>query len=301
MIMKSTRFRVTCALHSNYCQLRQRIEARGFPRAFFLFSLFLLLSVSGCSRALISTPQEYATSLAQEQNLAPFITRKGSFKIQGFKKISSPAALRPLHIFIEGDGRAWRNRYASQVDASPANPLGLRIALSHPETDKVYLGRPCQFIMSDICRSRYPQTAGRFDRKVLDTYMKILNDQRKEAPQRPFILHGYSGGGTLALLLGLSRSDVVGVYTYAAPLDVEAWTSHHEVSPLQRAVNPTAFVKQSGTVQPAQLHFCGTRDDKVPCALTHAAVRSAFPSAKIIEKPYSHTSGWETLWQQEKR
>jgi pimeloyl-ACP methyl ester carboxylesterase len=51
-------------------------------------------------------------------------------------------------------------------------------------------------------------------------------------------LVGYSGGGTIAVLLAARRSDVAEVITVAANLDVGYWTQRDGLSPLTGSLDP---------------------------------------------------------------
>ena len=57
-----------------------------------------------------------------------------------------PISAKSLTIYIEGDGLAWMSRSLPSDDPTPNNPLGLELALRHPNNAAAYLSRPCQNI-----------------------------------------------------------------------------------------------------------------------------------------------------------
>lgn len=175
-------------------------------------------------------------------------------------------APRRLWVVIEGDGAAWRNGIAP-ADPTPRRPVGPSVLAVLPETDgRLWLARPCQFLTPAELRDCAPRhwTGGRFAPEILDAYDRMIDAEARGAP---VVLVGFSGGGVIAADLALRRADVAGLATLAAPLDLEAWTAHHGVPPLDEAQPSGQRLRglaQSGL--PA-IHLFGGSDRVVPPAM----------------------------------
>lgn len=177
-----------------------------------------------------------------------------------------------LIVYIEGDGRAWLDRFQISPDPTPrGKPMALSLAAQHAAARRsnsttaiLYLARPCQYIMSPYCHAEH-WTNARFSHEVSaalnDAISQFKTEQNLE--QVPVTMIGYSGGGALAVLLAAQRADVTQLVTVAAVLDHKKWTSRHNVSPLKGSLNPTDFIQDLVAID--QTHICGEEDSRVPC------------------------------------
>ncbi len=107
-------------------------------------------------------------------------------------------------------------------------------------------------------------------------------------------LIGFSGGGTLAMLLAPGLPRVTRVITVAANLDTAAWTAHHGYPPLTASLNPATRPPLGPRI--AQTHYLGERDSSVPPSLL-AALRTRTADADWRVVPgFDHQCCWVERW-----
>lgn len=203
-----------------------------------------------------------------------------------------------LRVYIEGDGLSWRTRRQLSAHPTPIDPVALRLMQADPVADKLYVARPCQFVQSAACESRYWST-DRFAAEVVEAVSLVLETLKKDYGYQQLELVGYSGGATVALLLAAQRSDVVSVITVAGNLDIEAFCRLHRVSALTGSLNPVDFVDQLQTVP--QLHFIGGDDLVIPYTV-FASYRDCFvDNRQLVDHVVAgvdHHHGWVERWPQ---
>lgn len=184
-------------------------------------------------------------------------------------------------------------------DPTPIDPLGLRLAVQHPDEAAAYLARPCQFVGVDRdtqCRSRY-WTSARFSPEVIETSDQALSRIKALTGATELRLVGYSGGGAVATLLAARRSDVVQLVTVAGNLDHTAWTKRHRISPLADSLNPKDVWREVSGIR--QTHLVGGRDRIISprAAQDYAAL---FPAGQkplvIVFDDYDHSCCWAEHW-----
>jgi len=206
----------------------------------------------------------------------------------------SALVTKRLHVYLEGDGSPWiRDRWVS-ADPTPRNPLMLRLMAQDPEPS-VYLGRPCYHGLADRspCSPEF-WTYGRYSQRVVDSMAAALNVIVTERQSTQLVFMGYSGGGTLAMLLAERFFQTWAVVTLAGNLDPQAWAKHHHYSPLWDSMNPTLRAPLPREIR--QIHLIGDRDTVVPVELFMTAVsRQPDPEVKIIAD-YDHKCCWSELW-----
>ena len=154
----------------------------------------------------------------------------------------------------------------------------------------LYLGRPCYHAASP-CDPR-AWTLERYSEQVVDSLVQAL--RQLATPEQPLALIGYSGGGTLALLMAERLPRVVAVVTVAGNLDPDAWTALHDFTPFSGSENPAHRPPLPARVR--ELHFAGERDRVVPADLVREAAARR-PGAIVEVVPgASHAEGWEAFW-----
>ncbi|WP_373331824.1 alpha/beta fold hydrolase [Thiopseudomonas alkaliphila] len=203
---------------------------------------------------------------------------------------------RILRIYLEGDGRAWINRSQPSLDPTPRHLLIAQLAMQDP-LPSIYLARPCQFIKHDNCRIEL-WTHARFSQEVLTSLSLALDQLRSEFKNDRFELVGYSGGGTLALLLAAQRTDITQVQTIAGNLSPRLWAKQHNLTPLSLSLDPLDYAEQLKNIK--QRHFVGALDSNTSPELFKQYIEQLIPRSTCIERitvaNADHKNGWEHAW-----
>lgn len=245
-----------------------------------------------------SSSQEDASQLAGTRSLSPRRIDGGKFDIQTFSSGRwNPNA--PLNVYIEGDGYAWIKRDRLSDDPTPKKPIALELAVRDPSPNLVYIARPCQYVLGAARRNCHPAywSSARYSEEVVSAIDTVIETYRKEAGTKAIRLYGYSGGGTIALLLAARRSDIENVVTVAGILDTEAWTRLLELTPLELSLNPAGFAKQLASVP--QIHYVGALDKTAPGEVARAYL-ARFPETQrprvITVSKQDHDCCWASIW-----
>ncbi len=199
-----------------------------------------------------------------------------------------------LHVYIDGDGSPWIAERWIARDPTPRNPLMLRLMALDPDRS-VYLGRPCYNGLADSPEC-HPVlwTHGRYSEAVVDSMEQALRRilGGRGAAEVSFV--GYSGGGTLAMLLAERFEETHAVLTVAGNLDVAAWAAYHNYSELSGSLDPARRPPLAPGIR--QLHVVGGRDRVVPPKLIGAVVaRQPGATMKVYEN-FDHVCCWEEIW-----
>lgn len=199
-----------------------------------------------------------------------------------------------LHVYLDGDGTPWINNRWISEDPTTRNPLLFRL-MSLDTEQAVYLGRPCYHGFSDTppCHPGL-WTNERYSAVVIKTMAAALDHILKPLRTKRVILIGYSGGGTLALLLAEQVQNLQGIVTIAGNLDIEAWSSLHGYAPLIGSKNPA----QQPPLNPAlfQLHLAGGKDQNVPVSLIRPTAQHQDSAQLLLMPEFDHTCCWEEIW-----
>ncbi len=203
------------------------------------------------------------------------------------KALSLTAPSAPiLTIVIEGDGRAHDRRGRAIPDPTPEKAIGLDLAKAWP-APAAWLGRPCQYVQDAACTSA-AWTTHRFSNAAVAMTDAAISDLKARAGAEQIVLVGWSGGGVMATLVAARRSDVAGLITLAAPLDVAAWTRSRGLSPLQ-GLDPADL----DPLAVPQLHLTGAFDRLVrPAVVGDTARRLAGPNGRVETWPERHDCCW---------
>lgn len=196
-----------------------------------------------------------------------------------------------LHIYIEGDGQPFVTSAEAAQDPTPQR-TPMRDLLQRDPAGGLYLGRPCYFgtAASPECHYRY-WTSARYSEEVVASMARVA---RRSAANRPLILIGHSGGGTLAVLLAERLPNVVAVVTLAGNLDVAGWAAHHGYTPLDESLDPACRPPLPAHI--LQLHAVGGRDTVVPEFLTLGR-QNELPPGSICRLPqFDHSCCWKRRW-----
>jgi dienelactone hydrolase len=259
----------------------------------------LLLSLAGCAapRHAVSQRVDQAQLLAAASGWEAMPLRVPGFDFMSYFP-QAPRSGKALTVYIEGDGLGWLTLVRPSKNPTPLNPVGLKMALAHPDGKAAYLGRPCQYVAANAlgCETRY-WTEERFSPEVVSAMSKAVDQLKTRAQVSHINIVGYSGGGAIAVLLATQRADVVRIVTVAGNLDTQAWTQWHGLGELTGSINPADLVMRVTHIP--QWHFVGGKDNNITPALVQGYA-SRFPAASPVhvwmEDDFSHGCCWAERW-----
>ncbi|MEM7070327.1 MAG: hypothetical protein AAF403_01035 [Pseudomonadota bacterium] len=272
-------------------------------------TILVLLCVSGCGslqKKLSSNVLEPAERYTQTDNLLKnngfesIILSAEVFDVAAWANIKN--AHQPISIFIEGDGFAYYSRHHISDDPTPTNAIAAKIAVNDLSDNRIYLARPCQYIINHGSNSTHCRpsiwTRDRFSKNMLILYHDLLDELAERYNNKSgFHIVGYSGGGVFATLLGMFRDDVIDATAIASPLDIKAFIRYHRLSRLY-AVNPFDYKKRLYNTNLTL--YLGSDDqiinkDVLEDFLDDMAGRKNF---KLIEiENFEHEDDWHHIWQ----
>lgn len=225
--------------------------------------------------------------------MQPIEVQGSPFVHRGFAKIRESAGL--LVIFIDGDGSPWVDRGRRiAADPTPRSPLALELA-AHTPGSVLYLGRPCYFGTSGgaPCAPKY-WTSDRYSTAVVQSMTAAAEHYIQQNHFSRALLVGYSGGGTLAVLMARGLRGAVGVITIAADLDPAAWTRLHGYLPLTGSLNPSLEPPLPPSV--LEWHLIGGRDENVPDGAAERYLKRV-PKDRIWRfQDFDHVCCWVRAW-----
>jgi hypothetical protein len=259
----------------------------------FLHILFLtgLFTTGGCC---FQSHADLARTIAAQGRLQPVVFHTSTFDIQGYQRFSKTES--KLTIYLEGDGAAWKNRHSLATDPTPGEPTALSLAAQDRGGNVLYLARPCQYITTPACTSRY-WSSHRYSPEIIQAVSQAIDQSKQNWQITDITLAGYSGGGVVAVLLAATRNDVSRVITIAANLDIDYWAKLHHVTPLSGSCNPCIYGDKLQYIQ--QIHIIGEDDSVVPVSVTKSYI-NCLPNpelARIITVPDAdHHADWARLW-----
>ncbi len=260
----------------------------GFLGALLIAQIILM---SGCS----SFPSPHIQQLADRNRLETRRMSAGVFELTLYLRQNSDNS-SSLHIYLEGDGSPWiRHRYVSR-DPTTRDPVALKLMLSDP-ANVLYLSRPCYQGTSQTppCNPRL-WTSERYSPLILDSMSTALGMIISRNPGKKITLIGYSGGGTLALLLANRLSEVDTVVTIAANLDTKAWTDYHGYLALEGSVNPASITSWRPSLR--QIHLKGLKDQNIPPHLSVDFAKHSSQAQWITFNEFDHHCCWVRQWPQ---
>lgn len=252
-----------------------------------------MLALNGCA----TDPLRHADELAQTAHLQRETVWASPFLLTTYVRITR--ADRPLHVYIEGDGRAWRNRSLPSDDPTPYRAMGLNLAVVDGAENVLYIARPCQFTpmsANRACQADY-WTGKRFAPEVIAAMDQAITHYVSQMPGQSLFLTGYSGGAAVAVLVAARRQDVAMLRTVAGNLDHDAVNRFHDVSLMPDSLNPRDVTQQVSAIP--QWHFSGEEDAIVPPFIAQAFVRAVGACARVrIVPDIGHEGDWPARWPQ---
>ena len=201
---------------------------------------------------------------------------------------------RDLRIYLEGDGTPWIGETRVADDPTPTHPVALSLLRLDP-TPSLLLGRPCYHGLNNApACSASIWTDQRYSKPVVDSMVAALQSLIERHGASNVTLIGYSGGGTLAMLIASRIGAVHQLVTVAANLDVAAWSRYHHYSALEGSLDPASLPPLRASVR--QLHLVGAQDKSVPAWLSEPVIRRQ-PNAVIrVVAGADHGCCWDAIW-----
>jgi dienelactone hydrolase len=111
---------------------------------------------------------------------------------------------------------------------------------------------------------------------------------------RPIRLIGFSGGGSLAVLVAPKLNNVAAIVTINANLDTQAWTEQHQYTPLYGSLNPIDVWPAVNSIP--QWHLFGQSDQNVDAKSWRPILSKASHSKVLIYPGYNHRCCWSNIW-----
>lgn len=253
----------------------------------WLFALLILvLHIAGCA-----SPAQRLDAHAQELGLRRVIQPGDGYLHVAYVKEGRQTHRKALHVYLDGDGTPWLRKRLPAADPTPRDPLTLDLMVLDPAS-AVYLGRPCYHGMKAPACEPELWTDKRYSEQVVRSMSVAL--ESLAADREGLVLVGYSGGGTLAMLLAERQPKVAAVVTLAANLDIGRWAALHGQHGLDGSLNPANRPPLRTDIR--QLHVAGENDDNVPPELVYEAVRQQ-PGVKFKVFPgQDHACCWRNVW-----
>ena len=263
------------------------------------FLTILLLTIFSLTTGCESMqPRQFKVRNMAEQSGFKFEqVMSGQFLLTTFNKVSH--GNKELVVYIEGDGYAWKRKNILSDNPTPKDPVALKLAFQDPRNSILYLARPCQYLDENQLKNCPPKywSSHRYSEEVIHAINLVIERGKKKLQIQKIILVGYSGGGTVALLIAAQRKDVSKIITVAANLDHAKWTEIHNISPLTGSLNASDYASQNENIP--QFHFVGANDNIVPVSVSESYKQKAGNKKTVnieIISNYDHHCCWEQQW-----
>ena len=259
---------------------------RGFASA--SLSTLLALQLCGCVN-----PADRAAHFAGRHQLSGAVIEGAGYRHEIFTRSSSPPGV--LYVFIDGDGSPWvRGGMQVASDPTPASTLALELATQTPHS-VLYLGRPCYFhVRRDSGCSPEVWTSARYSDRVVESMAAAINRYTAASGFFELVLIGYSGGGTLAVLIAPRVPATRAVVTIAANLDVAAWVRRHGYLPLDESLDPSTQPPLPDSLP--QWHLVAGHDRNVPAHISRSYLERIPPERIWRYADFDHTCCWVEQW-----
>jgi pimeloyl-ACP methyl ester carboxylesterase len=263
-----------------------RVKQSPARRAAWIFPL--LFALFGCANRA-----ERAGRLAQQDGLGASVVQGTQYRHEVF--ISAAPRGSVLYVFIDGDGSPWSDNGGEPArDPTPRRPLALELAVRTPRS-VMYLGRPCYFLArSDSACRPSVWTSERYSAGVVESLVAVVNRFVQDSDYRSAILIGYSGGGTLAVLMAPHIPSTAALVTIGANLDVAAWSSWHGYVPLEGSLNPAAQAPLKPNIR--QWHLVGGRDLIAPESVSRRYLDTLRQDQTWRFPAFDHACCWVEQW-----
>ncbi len=252
-----------------------------------IFCLSIVAQISGCT-----SPSQRMDERAADLGYRRLVVQGDGYEHVAYIKKGRTTASSVLHVYLEGDGTPWVRKRVAATDPTPRAPLMLELMSLDP-APSVYLGRPCYHGLnkSKACTPDL-WTDSRYSETVVASMSAALD--RLSVNYQALVLLGYSGGGTLAMLMAERLPKTETVITVAANLDTERWAEMHKQQPLTGSLNPATRPPLPQRIR--QMHFAGGRDDNVPPMLVRDAIAQQPGASFKVFLKQDHSCCWRDVW-----
>ncbi len=281
---------------------------------FFIFIMLpslVVVSLSGCFArySIDARNQTFNEVVRRSADLQTETIQTSYFKHRIVYRITSPGK-KHLVVYIEGDGFAWDGKYQASDDPTPLDPVAARMMQQDGRANVLYIARPCQYTRSSDqrCEEKY-WTSHRYSKQVIASIDEAIDlfINKQGLDVNALTLIGYSGGGTVAMLLATQPTSPIRptrtvrpvrmVVTVASNIDHRAWTRYHQVTPLHGSEELTGRAERLRSIP--QLHLSGSEDKIVPTTLTEQFIRDMGLGgiARLqVRQGFDHECCWADEW-----
>jgi pimeloyl-ACP methyl ester carboxylesterase len=254
-------------------------------------SIFWLLAAAQLSAC--ASPAQRMDERAADLGYRRLVVRGDGFSHVAYLKEGRGSANSTLHVYLEGDGTPWIRKRMAAPDPTPHAPLMFELMSLDP-APSLYLGRPCYHGLKSRTCSPDMWTARRYSEAVVASMSAALD--RLAADYHALVLLGYSGGGTLAMLLAERQPRTETVVTVAANLDTRRWAESHRQQALSGSLNPASRPPLPARIR--QMHYAGGRDVNVPPDLVREAIAQQHGAIFKVFPEQGHSCCWREVWAQ---
>ena len=248
----------------------------------------IINSILGCT-----TPSEHFDTVAFNLGIHSQLVDAEKFKHSIYVDESNLSG-ELLHVYLDGDGTPWQNNRWVSYDPTARNPLILRLMVQD-STPSILLGRPCYYGLSQSlnCDKKY-WTSHRYSKQIVSSMSHVLRQWLQQHNFKQVVLIGYSGGGSLAMLIASNIQQVTKVVTVAANLNIDSWSTFHGYPKLENSLNPADETKLFPKIK--QFHFAGAEDKIVPAAIIKQFSENQTNARYFEFLGVDHACCWEQKW-----
>jgi hypothetical protein len=251
-------------------------------------AMLMFCYLYGCA-----TPSQNFQQKAHEAGFSAVVLKTAQFQHKLYLAKNLQAS-KTLHVYLDGDGTPWeRNRWIA-YDPTARNPMILAL-MKQDATPSVLLGRPCYYGLNESsrCDNKF-WTSHRYSKAVVDSMSQTLNDWLKNYDFDDVVLIGYSGGGSLAVLMADKIRHVKTIMTVAANLDLQAWSEFHGYTTLKESLNPIEQNPLTESIK--QIHIAGKKDRVVPSFVIKSYAQKQQNAIYYELVDQDHACCWQSEW-----
>jgi hypothetical protein len=249
--------------------------------------ILCLAALAGCQSVDVRFARQ-----AEALGLRAFTVNTGLFEHEIF--INKQGLSGALHVYLAGDGTPWVNGITPANSPTPRNPIILSL-MQQDASAAVLIGRPCYHgLQNNVACEQSLWTNRRYSSTVVDSMALAINQLVKQLNASAITLIGYSGGGTLAVLLAEKLPQTTTIVTLAANLNTDKWTEFHQLLPLLGSINPVNQPNLPASI--VQRHYVGNLDKVIPVNQLKTYVDSHPSSEMIILYGVDHSCCWRQQW-----